>query len=149
MKCEPTCAVLTIYFSGLFAGRLWQNVVKCSQVWRSMDGMSQECCQNTDMRWTVWRHYVARWRESFVFAHLTSDANAKTNTPINVITVMVHSEILYRCLTSRPQGDRIKGTIRPKNYQIFKDFFLLLKKYQHVADVDMRFYSWVTYVNGV
>ena len=44
---------------------------------------------------------------------------------------------------------KLKGTVRPKNDQVFKQFFLLLIKYQHVADVVVKFYSCVTCVNGV
>ena len=43
----------------------------------------------------------------------------------------------------------IKGTVRPKNDQIFKHFFLLLMKYEHVTDLVVKFNSWMTCVNGV
>ena len=45
--------------------------------------------------------------------------------------------------------DRLKGTVRPKNDQIFSHLFMLLMKYQVVSDVVGKFYSCVTCVKGV
>ena len=69
---------------------------------------------------------------------------------INVIQEEIKNLGISEYLTSNRYGWReaIKGTVRPKNDQIFKQFFLLLMKYQRVADVVVKFYSWVTCVNG-
>ena len=41
------------------------------------------------------------------------------------------------------------GTVRLKNDKILKKKKLLLTKYEHVADVVVKFYSCATYVKGV
>ena len=58
--------------------------------------------------------------------------------------------LLNTFLLDLPQTkDHVKGTVRPRNDQIFKYFFLFLMKYQHVEDVVVKLYSCVTYVNRV
>ena len=49
----------------------------------------------------------------------------------------------------RAEGRGFKGTVPPKNDQIFKNVFLPLMKYQHVADVVVEYYSCATCVKGV
>ena len=44
---------------------------------------------------------------------------------------------------------RVKGITNPKNYKISRIFFFLLMKYEHVADVVVKFYRCATYVKGV
>ena len=44
---------------------------------------------------------------------------------------------------------KLKGTVSPKNDKIFKQFFLLLMKYRHVADVVVEFYSCAKCVKGL
>ena len=62
---------------------------------------------------------------------------------------MYFSGVLYTVLKAvKLVAVFFKGTVRPKNYKIFKKFFLLLTKYEHVADV-VKFHSCMTRVKGV
>ena len=64
-----------------------------------------------------------------------------------------NTEVDMRLIGQRLRTRRwtcVKGTVRPKKDQIIKQFFfLLLMKYQYVANVVVKFYSLVTSLNGV